>query len=107
MELPLSSRETAALARRPYTVPLRLLMLGVFATLAVLMIQQHRLLPSYFVPPSAPLALRPILAPRPVISPVLQAELAMSPQQLLDRWESPGAGSREKNFTFLPPGCAP
>ncbi len=83
----MNSRESAALARRPYAVPLRLLMLGVFGTLSVLMIEQHRLLPSYSIPASAPLAARAIPAPQPVISPVPQAELAMSPQQLLDRWD--------------------
>jgi soluble lytic murein transglycosylase-like protein len=86
MELPLSSRKFAAPARRAYAVPVRLLLLGAFATLLALMTEQ-RLLTSYPVPPSMPAALRPVMAPPSVVSPVLQAELAMSPQQLLDRWD--------------------
>ena len=88
MELPLRSRESAALARRVYAVPIRLLLLGAFATMLVLASRQEHLLPVYS-PSASPLPSfsRLIATPAPAVSPVLQAELAMSPQQLLDRWE--------------------
>lgn len=84
----MSFRESAVLARRAYDVPLRLLLLGAFATVLVLATRQEHFLPAYSGAASPlPSISKAIDAPTPQISPVLQAELAMSPQQLLDRWD--------------------